>query len=62
MAKRSAGVLFFKRDGNALEVLLVLAGGPFWKNKGAAAFMLPSQRPLLDWLVDRLATAKALGA
>lgn len=41
MAKRSAGVLFFKRDGNALEVLLVHPGGPFWKNKDAGAWQIP---------------------
>ena len=41
MAKKSAGLLVFrKRDGN-VEVLLVHPGGPFWKNKDSGAWSIP---------------------
>ena len=38
---RSAGILLFRqRDGTA-EVLLIRPGGPYWKNRGAGAWMIP---------------------
>jgi predicted NUDIX family NTP pyrophosphohydrolase len=43
-AKRSrvsAGLLMFRRKNNALEVLLVHPGGPFWKNKDDGAWSIP---------------------
>lgn len=40
MAKRSAGLLPFRRTGSELEVFLVHPGGPFWKNKDAGAWSL----------------------
>jgi predicted NUDIX family NTP pyrophosphohydrolase len=41
MAKKSAGVLLWKRVGGALHVLLVHPGGPFWANKDAGAWSIP---------------------
>ncbi len=42
MAKRSAGILLFRRpaDGEA-EVLLVHPGGPFWARRDAGAWSIP---------------------
>jgi predicted NUDIX family NTP pyrophosphohydrolase len=37
----SAGILLFRTNGAALEVLLIKPGGPFWKNKDAGAWMIP---------------------
>lgn len=37
----SAGILLFRRDGGAVEVLLVKPGGPYWRNKNAGAWMIP---------------------
>jgi predicted NUDIX family NTP pyrophosphohydrolase len=37
----SAGLLMFRRKNNALEVLLVHPGGPFWKNKDDGAWSVP---------------------
>ena len=41
MAKRSAGILLFRRRAGALEVLLVHPGGPFWARKDAGAWSIP---------------------
>lgn len=41
MAKHSAGVLLFRRRGNAVEVFLVHPGGPFWAQKDAGAWSIP---------------------
>lgn len=41
MAKRSAGVLVFRRVSGRLEVLLVHPGGPFWAKKDAGAWSIP---------------------
>ena len=38
---RSAGILLFRQRENALEVLLLKPGGPFWRNKDAGAWMIP---------------------
>jgi len=40
-AKRSAGVLLFRRSGDATEFLLVHPGGPFWAKKDAEAWSIP---------------------
>ncbi len=40
-AKRSAGVLLFRRSGGATEFLLVHPGGPFWAKKDAGAWSIP---------------------
>jgi predicted NUDIX family NTP pyrophosphohydrolase len=39
-APRSAGILLFRKNGD-VEVLLVKPGGPFWRNKGTGAWMIP---------------------
>ncbi|HEY1963078.1 MAG TPA: NUDIX domain-containing protein, partial [Rhizomicrobium sp.] len=39
--KRSAGLLLWRRNGNAFEFFLVHPGGPFWKNKDAGAWTIP---------------------
>jgi predicted NUDIX family NTP pyrophosphohydrolase len=41
MAKRSAGILLFRRAGDELEVLLVHPGGPFWAKKDRGAWSIP---------------------
>jgi predicted NUDIX family NTP pyrophosphohydrolase len=40
-AKRSAGILLYRRRAGALEVFLVHPGGPFWKNRDAGAWTIP---------------------
>jgi predicted NUDIX family NTP pyrophosphohydrolase len=40
-AKRSVGVLLFRRGGGATEFLLVHPGGPFWARKDAGAWSIP---------------------
>jgi predicted NUDIX family NTP pyrophosphohydrolase len=40
-AKRSAGILLFRRRGSEPELLLVHPGGPFWKNKDLGAWSIP---------------------
>jgi predicted NUDIX family NTP pyrophosphohydrolase len=41
MAKRSAGILMYRRTGDGLELLLVHPGGPFWRNKDLGAWSIP---------------------
>jgi predicted NUDIX family NTP pyrophosphohydrolase len=41
MARRSAGLLMFRRRGGVLEVLLIHPGGPFWVNKDLGAWSIP---------------------
>jgi predicted NUDIX family NTP pyrophosphohydrolase len=41
LAERSAGILFYRRDGGATSVLLVHPGGPFWRNRDAGAWQIP---------------------
>ena len=40
MAKRSAGLLVYRRTAHGLEVLLVHPGGPFWAKKDLGAWSL----------------------
>jgi len=40
MAKRSAGLLLYRRGARDLEVLLVHPGGPFWRAKDQGAWSL----------------------
>lgn len=39
--KISAGILLYRRRGDALEVFLVHPGGPFWAKKDLGAWSLP---------------------
>jgi predicted NUDIX family NTP pyrophosphohydrolase len=41
VAATSAGILLFRRAGDALEVLLVHPGGPFWAKKDEGAWSIP---------------------
>jgi len=41
MRKESAGLLLYRRREEALEVLLVHPGGPFWAKKDAGAWTIP---------------------
>jgi predicted NUDIX family NTP pyrophosphohydrolase len=41
MHKTSAGILLYRRNGNALEVLIAHPGGPFFSNKEAGAWSIP---------------------
>lgn len=57
MAKRSAGILLWKRaPGGAIEVLLVHPGGPFWMKKDAGAWSIP--KGLVNDGEDELAAAR----
>lgn len=40
-ARRSAGILLFRRSGGALQVLLVHPGGPFWARRDDGAWSIP---------------------
>lgn len=40
-AKKSAGILVYRRSGGNLEVFLVHPGGPFFKNKDNGAWSIP---------------------
>jgi predicted NUDIX family NTP pyrophosphohydrolase len=54
-ARRSAGILLFRRSPG-LEVLLAHMGGPFWQRKDAGAWTIPKGEPLEG--EDPLATAE----
>lgn len=41
MARRSAGLLLFRRQRNGLAVLLVHPGGPLWARKDEGAWSIP---------------------
>lgn len=39
--KQSAGILLYRKNLDEAEIFLVHPGGPFWKNKEAAAWSIP---------------------
>ncbi|HUN85853.1 MAG TPA: NUDIX domain-containing protein [Terracidiphilus sp.] len=41
MAKRSAGILLYRRREKEIEVFLVHPGGPFWMKKDTGAWSIP---------------------
>jgi predicted NUDIX family NTP pyrophosphohydrolase len=41
MAKKSAGLLVYRKDGDSVEVFLVHPGGPFWAKKDDGAWSIP---------------------
>ena len=41
MPPRSAGIILYRRRKAGVEVLLVHAGGPFWRHRDAGAWMIP---------------------
>lgn len=56
MAKASAGLLMYRGAGDALEVLLVHPGGPFFARRDDGAWTLP--KGLIEAGEDPLACAK----
>jgi predicted NUDIX family NTP pyrophosphohydrolase len=55
-AKRSAGLLLYRRRAGGLEVFLVHPGGPFWAKKDAGAWTIPKGE--IDEGEDELAAAR----
>jgi predicted NUDIX family NTP pyrophosphohydrolase len=41
MARQSAGIVVYRRQGEAVQVLLVHPGGPFWRNRDLGAWSIP---------------------
>jgi predicted NUDIX family NTP pyrophosphohydrolase len=41
MAKKSAGLIMFRRKAGALEIFLVHPGGPFWARKDPGCWSIP---------------------
>ena len=56
MAKRSAGLLLYRRGARGLEVFLVHPGGPFWAKKDIGAWSIPKGEYAED--EDPLAAAR----
>jgi len=56
MAKRSAGLLIYRRSDGGVRVLLVHPGGPFWAKKDDGAWSIP--KGLVDENEDELAAAQ----
>jgi predicted NUDIX family NTP pyrophosphohydrolase len=48
MAKQTAGVLVYRRRGDAIEVFLAHPGGPFWAKKDRGAWSIPKGEFLDD--------------
>jgi len=44
-ARRSAGLLVYRRRAATLEVFLVHPGGPFWRRRDAGAWSIPKGEP-----------------
>lgn len=55
-AKRSAGLLLYRRRAGILEVFLVHPGGPFWAKRDAGAWTIPKGE--IDEGEDELAAAR----
>jgi predicted NUDIX family NTP pyrophosphohydrolase len=56
MPKKSAGILMYRLEGNALSVFLVHPGGPYWEKKDAHSWSIP--KGLYDDEENPLAAAK----
>ena len=56
MAKRSAGLLMYRKRDGVLEVFLVHPGGPFWARKDLGTWSIPKGE--FDESEDGLAAAK----
>jgi predicted NUDIX family NTP pyrophosphohydrolase len=41
VAKKSAGILMFRRIGQGIDVFIVHPGGPFWAKKDAGVWSIP---------------------
>lgn len=57
MAKRSAGLLLYRRNGGSIEVLIAHPGGPVWARRDTAAWSIPKGAPL-DTELDLLEAAR----
>jgi predicted NUDIX family NTP pyrophosphohydrolase len=55
VAKRSAGLLLYRRTGTSIEMLLVHPGGPFWAKRDEGVWSIPKGEVLDD---DDRATAQ----
>ena len=55
-AKRSAGILLYRRSPNGIEVFLVHPGGPFWAKRDLGAWTIPKGE--IDAGEDLLEAAK----
>ena len=71
MARRSAGILLYRRPGQEPEVLLVHPGGPFWARKDDGAWSIPKgeyaddedpRAAALREFEEELGTAPSVGA
>jgi len=56
MPRKSAGLLMYRRKGEAIEMLLVHPGGPFWNKKDEGAWTIP--KGLYEKDEDGLSAAK----
>lgn len=56
MAKQSAGILLYRKNGDQLQVFLVHPGGPFFRNKDDGSWSVPKGEFLDD--EDPLTAAK----
>ena len=56
MAKRSAGILMYRRSSRGIELLLAHPGGPFWASKDQGAWSIPKGE--YDDSEDALSAAK----
>ena len=45
MAELSCGVLLFRRDDDAVRVLITHPGGPYWRNQDYGAWTIPKGAP-----------------
>jgi predicted NUDIX family NTP pyrophosphohydrolase len=57
MPKLSAGLLLYRRSGDAIEVLIAHPGGPVWARRDTAAWSIPKGAPL-DHEADLLDAAR----
>jgi predicted NUDIX family NTP pyrophosphohydrolase len=56
MAKRSAGIILFRKTHGQIQLLLVHPGGPFWAKKDEGSWSIP--KGLYDGSENPLAAAK----
>lgn len=47
MAGESAGILMYRRQAGAVQVLLAHPGGPFWRNRDEGAWSIPKGEPVV---------------
>lgn len=58
VAKRSAGILLYRRAGEGAEVLLGHMGGPLWVKKDASAWSIPKGQYVLGEELPRVAARR----